>query len=101
MGLGAAVLFVLALNSHAAAGSTATAVAFDWLHFIAVAAWVGGLLHLVASVWTLLQSPHPPEGTTVAAPLVPPFPALGVLRVGSLMLTGFYQSWLNVGRLCA
>jgi copper transport protein len=103
MGLGAAVLFILALGSHAAASSsgTATAVALDWLHFVGMAVWAGGLFHLSVTVLTLIKSPYAREDTRVAASLVTRFSVLGALSVGTLVLSGVYQTWLNVGSIQA
>lgn len=102
-GLGLALLLAQALGSHAAAvaGTTATAVALDWLHLVAVVVWVGGLAHLALALWQLGRSPHPGEGTRVAARLVSRFSTLAIVCVGTLLLTGFYQSWLHVGSVPA
>jgi len=97
------VLLIHALGSHgaAAADAPALAVAFDLVHLVAVAAWVGGLGHLLIALWALVRGSEASEGARVAARLVPRFSTIAIISVAALVLTGVYQSWLHVGSVAA
>jgi len=101
--LGATLLLFRSLGTHAAAVPDATpaAVALDWIHVVAVIAWIGGLAHMSLALWTLSRSTQRAEALRVAARLVPRFSLLGAICVGSLVVTGVYQSWLHVGSVGA
>ena len=70
------------------------AVISDMLHVTAMAAWVGGLVVLVAVVL-----PHPDPAA--AARAVPRFSRLAATAVAVLVVTGSYQAWRQVGGLAA
>ncbi len=101
--LGLAVLLVHALGTHAAAvpDSTPAAVAFDWLHLMASATWLGGLGYLALAAWTLTRHSDARERTRVAARLVPRFSTLAGACVAIIFFTGVYQAWLHVGSVQA
>ncbi len=102
-GLGAAALLGHALSSHgaAAAGSASAPVLMDWAHLIALALWVGGLIHLAAALLVLMRAEPRAQATRAAAELIPRFSTLGTIAVATLAFTGLYQSWLLVGSLPA
>lgn len=101
--LAGAALGAHALSSHAAsvAGSTLSPILMDWAHLIAVTAWVGGLVHLVAAIAALAPATSRPEAAQAAALLVSRFSVLGVSAVLALTLTGVYQAWLLAGSWAA
>lgn len=85
--LALAMLFTYSLESHSAATGSALAVAVDWIHLTAMAAWVGGLL----PVFLILRDTEVPPRL-----LVPRFSAVAVASVVSLALTGIYSAFLHV-----
>jgi putative copper export protein len=94
------LLVDLSLISHAAAtaGATGVAIIMDWIHLVAMCAWVGGLLHLGLTLVQLQSSPAD-EATRVAGRLVERFSFLGAACVLALILTGAYASWIEIGSL--
>jgi copper transport protein len=91
-------LLTSSLNSHGAAllSGAYLAVAADWLHFLAVAAWIGGLLSLV---YVLPVVVHASQGTgdRVMGRAVAKFSQLALVAVGVIVATGTFQAWLEVG----
>jgi copper transport protein len=83
-------LLTTSLESHGAALGSPLAVAADWLHLAATAAWVGGLLPLFLSVRA---------GGLPAHRLVPRFSRLALASVAALALTGLYSAFLHVQTL--
>ena len=97
MALGAAYLLTISLISHSAAVGfwVPFNVAMDWLHLLAMAVWIGGLLGLVLTaplVGTLGAATRP-----VLGGLVTRFSTVGIISVVILGVTGLYSSWLHVG----
>ncbi len=89
----AAYLAALAWTGHAAAGPPAQFVS-DVAHLIAAGAWLGALPGLAV----LLGSALPPE---VTAQVTRRFSTLGVLSVGTLVVSGVGNAWYLVGDLPA
>jgi copper transport protein len=95
--LGAAYLLTLSLISHSAAVGfwVPFNIGMDWLHLIAMAFWIGGILGLV------LTAPLVGELGVATRPvldrLVARFSTLGIASVVILGVTGLYSSWLHVG----
>jgi putative copper export protein/mono/diheme cytochrome c family protein len=91
-------LLTSSFNSHAAAllSGAYLGIAVDWLHFLAAAAWVGGLMSLV---FVLPTAVHASQGTgeRVLARAVARFSALALVAVIVLVATGTFQAWLEVG----
>lgn len=98
----AALLLVLSLNSHQAADSafTVLAVAADWLHLVATCAWLGGLFHLLVT-WRPAAAALKNDGDAARslAALMPRFSTVGLLSVTTLLVTGSFNGWLQVGTL--
>jgi copper transport protein len=99
--LGACYLLTISLTSHGAASPLwpAFSVALDWLHLLATAVWVGGLLGLVLTV------PLARRLGAGARPLmfdvVSRFSNIALTSVIVLTLTGLYSAWLHIGSLSA
>jgi uncharacterized membrane protein len=94
--VGAAALFTISLQSHGAAlpGTQAVvATVLDWLHLLAMAAWMGGLLPLAFLLWRGRSQP----GLTTA--LIPRFSLVALPSVLVLMGTGLYSSLAHVRTL--
>jgi copper transport protein len=94
----ALALLTSSLNSHGAAllSGAYLAVAIDWLHFAAVAAWLGGLLSLA---FILPEAVHASQATgdRVLARAVQRFSNLALISVIVIVVTGTFQAWLEVG----
>ncbi len=93
----------VAWSGHAAAGSGvegAVHLASDILHLLAAAAWLGGLLPLAITLRATLHAPDP-DLSAVASEAVARFSILGIVSVGTLLLTGIVNSWMLVGRIAA
>jgi len=91
-------LLTSSLNSHGAAllSGAYLAVAVDWLHFLAVATWIGGLLSLV---FVLPVAVHASQATgeRVLARAIARFSTVALTAVGVIAVTGTFQAWLEVG----
>lgn len=96
--IGAAAVLAVSLLSHAAvpqvgAGAavtfarTAFAVLFDWVHLLATAAWIGGLVPLLGAL-VVLRRETPPSRTQGATVLVARFTGLATAAVMLLAVTG-------------
>jgi copper transport protein len=97
--LGGALLLTTSLNSHAAGARewVALAVGADWVHLVATALWVGGLVQLVLTLPAALAAVPAPLRGRLLATTIPRFSVWGLLAVGVLAITGLYQTWLQVG----
>ena len=96
--IGGIILGTLSLTSHAAAtpGIRTAALAADYLHLLAVAFWVGSLLHLALAlpvVNRVLPSAH---RRACLASLVPRFSVLGGLSLAVIIVTGVFGAWAQV-----
>ncbi|MDQ5853281.1 MAG: CopD family protein, partial [Chloroflexota bacterium] len=98
LSLGAGVLLTFSLTTHAAtlAEGAALAVALDWLHLLAMVAWLGGLLPLAFAIRAARRDP---ATALPLAALMPRFSRLAVLSVVALVLTGLYSYLLHIDRL--
>ncbi|MBV8718692.1 MAG: CopD family protein [Chloroflexi bacterium] len=91
-------LLTSSLNSHGAAllSGAYLGVAVDWLHFVAVATWIGGLLSLALILPTAVQASQS-MGDRVLARAVSRFSNLALISVLVIVATGTFQAWLEVG----
>ncbi|MFD5477009.1 copper resistance CopC/CopD family protein [Streptomyces hawaiiensis] len=81
-----------AMSEHASVGLQAgIAMPVDVLHLLAVAAWLGGLGALLAALY------RAPAETPVDAPAVRRFSQVAFGSVLTLIATGTYQSWRQLG----
>jgi copper transport protein len=95
---GAVALLTSSLNSHAAAllSGAYLGIAFDWIHFLGVAAWIGGLVSIVFVLPLAVQRSES-AGDRVLAQAVARFSALALLAVVVIIVSGTFQAWLEVG----
>ncbi|MGW1072346.1 copper resistance CopC/CopD family protein [Streptomyces sp. NPDC002537] len=78
-----------AMAEHASAGLQSwLAMPVDVLHLLGVAAWLGGLAALLATLW---------NGEPVPRAAVRRFSRIAFTSVCALVATGLYQSWRQVG----
>jgi uncharacterized membrane protein len=96
---GAAGVFSNSMLSHnsAAPFMPELAVAADWVHFMAVSAWVGGLFYLSA-----VFVPHAkrlPDAARVLALSIPRFSLIATASLGVIGVTGVYMAWVHLHSL--
>jgi copper transport protein len=91
-------LLTSSFNSHGAAllSGAYLAIAADWLHFLGVAAWLGGLMSLVYVLPVAVQGSQA-TGDRVLARAVGRFSTLALVAVVVIVVTGTFQAWLQVG----
>ncbi|MBV9577421.1 MAG: CopD family protein [Chloroflexi bacterium] len=91
-------LLTSSLNSHGAAllSGAYLGVAADWLHFLGVAAWLGGLLSLVFVLPVAVRGSQA-TGDRVLARAVARFSNLALIAIVVIIVTGIFQAWLEVG----
>jgi copper transport protein len=94
LGIGALLVFVHSLYSHASADSL-TAVTSNWLHVFLTALWIGGLVQFFLAIPHVRQQARPP--TPIISLLVDHFSNFGRVVVMGLLITGLYAAWLQVG----
>ena len=94
----ALALLTSSFTSHSAAllSGSYLGIAADWVHFLGAAAWIGGLMSLV---YVLPIAVHGSQSTgdRVLARAVARFSTLGLIAVGMIVVTGIFQTWLQVG----
>jgi copper resistance protein D len=91
----------LAWAGHAAGGQDVEAVVHptaDVLHLVAAAAWVGALVPLVLLLATVDKDE---ASIAIARAAVLRFSTLGIVAVGTLLMTGIVNSWYLVGSVAA
>lgn len=91
-------LLTSSVNSHSAAllSGAYLGIAVDWLHFLAVATWIGGLISL-SFILPLAVQASQSSGDRVLARAVTRFSNLALAAVIVIVLTGTFQAWLEVG----
>ncbi len=98
LALGAATLLLTSLTSHSAAlprGAELT-VAMDWLHQLGASFWIGGLAALALLV-SQTFSAGTPERVQLLGRVVPRFSTLALTSVAILVVTGVFNSAVQVG----
>ncbi len=97
--LSAVMLLAQTLFSHAGnAPERAAALVGGWLHLLATACWVGGLVALAVMIPVLRKQP---DGMGTLARAVALFSNYVRVAVAALIVTGVYAAWLHVGSLDA
>jgi copper resistance protein D len=99
LGLALGLIIAIAWTGHA--GSTPYRLgdlhlAADALHLIAAAAWIGGLPSLVLLL-AAVRGNKALAGASVAQAAAQSFSTLGVVSVGTLLLSGIVNTWILVG----
>lgn len=85
---------------HASQGADpGLSIAIDAVHSWASAAWLGGLLGLLALVPVALARMHDPSRTRLAAGVVIRFSALAVAAVAVVLVTGVYRALVELSTL--
>lgn len=93
--LAASILLAgLTLAAHAS-GSGVLAIAADWLHMLAAALWIGGLVSLLLVLRMAEASLRP----WLAREVVPRFSRVAGIGVGVMVVTGIYSAWVYIPSL--
>ena len=103
LAIGAGMLLVQSMGSHGAAtvGIETPALFSDYLHLLAAAFWVGGLVHFALCAPLMASGLEPEDRRVFFAALTPRFSTLAILSVGTLIVTGIYSGWAQVTVLAA
>jgi putative copper resistance protein D len=105
LALGAAIGFIAAIAWTGHAGSTLGAMGnlhltADALHLIAAASWIGGLVPLALLLAAARR--HPAFAwASLARDAALRFSTLGIVSVGTLLVTGIVNAWILVGSIHA
>jgi putative copper resistance protein D len=96
-----AIVFVASLAWAGHGGATPGSagyvhVAADVLHLSAAAAWLGGLIPLVLLL-RLLRHSGEPSWIMIACDVTSRFSNLGIVAVGTLLISGMINAWFLVG----
>jgi copper resistance protein D len=101
LALGSALGFIISIAWTGHAGSTPYRLgnlhlAADALHLVAAAAWIGGLPSLVLLL-AAVRGNKALAGASLAQSAAQKFSTLGVVSVGTLLLSGIVNAWILVG----
>jgi len=93
---GAFSLFSNSMLSHNSAAPflPELATALDWVHFMAVSAWVGGLFYLAA-----VFAPATRRSPRQLATALPSFSLVATVSLGVIGVTGIYMAWVHLHTL--
>jgi len=94
-----ALLITMASSSHAAAAQAPLLlyeVLADWLHLLAAALWVGGLLFLAACYLPLLRQWGPVEQARALLTVFPVYAPWALTGIGLMALTGPLSATIQV-----
>lgn len=112
---GAICIFSNSLVSHNTALTflPSLAISMDWLHFMAVAIWIGGLFYISAVLLDIIRtaaetktkfenysstsiSSDKIESAYFLAILLPHFSVIATISLGIIGITGLYMAWIHL-----
>ena len=101
LALGSALCLVAAIAWTGHAASTPFELGYlhvlgDALHLCAAAAWIGGLMSL-ALLMHIVRRYHVSAGAALQLDAVRRFSSLGIVSVGTLVVSGMINAWILVG----
>jgi copper transport protein len=98
---GAACIFSNSMLSHNSAVTFLPSVAVfaDWLHFMAVSAWVGGLFYFSAVLLLTIKSEKSSGSAYHLSLILPRFSLLATASLGIIGVTGIYMAWIHLHTL--
>lgn len=99
---GAASIFSNSMLSHNSAATFLPSVAVfaDWLHFMAVSAWVGGLFYFSAVLLFAIKSGRKAsESAHHLSVILPRFSLIATASLGIIGITGLYMAWIHLQSL--
>ncbi|HLZ80822.1 MAG TPA: CopD family protein, partial [Ktedonobacteraceae bacterium] len=97
--LGAALFIAISLSSHAAAVSSSIvvfAVLMDWLHLLAAALWVGGMMYIATTYLPVLTRKPIVERAKSLITLLPYFSPLALAGVVIMAVTGPFSAVIRL-----
>lgn len=100
LALSVALLSTMGLAGHA--GTTppvALNMTLDTVHVAAAAAWIGGLVALVATALPSTRGLEERERVSLLAPVVSGFSNMAMVSVALIVLTGLARGWLEIRTL--
>lgn len=98
----AALCLIISLSGHAAdQGNFSVALLADWLHVLAISAWVGGLVPLRFLLPRIMEPLDEKSRLRFVTAGCHQFSKMAVRCVAILILTGIYNTWLHVAALAA
>jgi copper transport protein len=98
---GATSIFSNSMLSHNSAVTflPSLAVFADWLHFMAVSAWVGGLFYFSAVLLLAIKSDKAGKSAYNLSLILPRFSLLATASLGIIGVTGVYMAWIHLQTL--
>src|ERR671925_1026714 len=95
---GATSIFSNSMLSHNSAVTflPSLAVFSDWLHFMAVSAWVGGLFYFSAVLLFAIKSDNADNIAYNLSLILPRFSLLATASLGIIGVTGVYMAWIQL-----
>ena len=112
---GAICIFSNSLVSHNTALTflPSLAISMDWLHFMAVAIWIGGLFYISAVLLNIIRTTAKAktkfenyssasirsdkiESAYFLALLLPHFSVIATISLGIIGITGLYMAWIHL-----
>jgi copper transport protein len=97
---GAASVFSNSMLSHNSASPFLPEVAIfsDWLHFMAVSVWVGGLFYFSAVAMEMIRGSNKDAIQTHKhlSLVLPKFSILAIISLGIIGITGIYMAWIHI-----
>jgi copper transport protein len=98
---GAASIFSNSMLSHNSAAPVYPELAIftDWLHFMSVSVWVGGLFYFSAVAMEMIRAAS--KGDSIQTHrhlslLLPRFSILATTSLGIIGITGIYMAWIHI-----
>ncbi|MDQ4065994.1 MAG: CopD family protein, partial [Thermoproteota archaeon] len=87
-------------HNSAATFLPSVAVFADWLHFMAVSAWVGGLFYFSALLLFAIKSGRKAsESAYHLSVILPRFSLIATASLGIIGVTGLYMAWIHIQSL--
>jgi copper transport protein len=98
---GATSIFSNSMLSHNSAVTflPSLAVFSDWLHFMAVSAWVGGLFYFSAVLLFAIKSDNAGNTAYNLSLILPRFSLLATASLGIIGVAGVYMAWIHLQTL--
>jgi copper transport protein len=98
---GAASIFSNSMLSHNSAVTFLPSVAVfaDWVHFMAVSAWVGGLFYFSAVFLRAISNEKATESAYHLSVILPRFSLIATASLGIIGVTGLYMAWIHLHTL--
>ena len=94
------LVVTLSLNSHLSAAQSFLPIVSNSVHVVAASVWIGGLLHFAIGIW-LIRDLEVDTRICLIGALVRRFSNIGLLTVGTLLLTGVFNASMTVGSMGA